>query len=518
MFKNILHQQETLVYSIVVHDSLHKKCLSIADFLTNSNTNVSIYTYLYVIFEKCKCYKFFKLPKAIVSDYSWANINALMKAVNNLDVLDYLNLAYQIVVQNQIYAVSGIKTMIYLCSTHFLKNIQDDTKKALKYIDDDKAKKLSNFFIGCFGLLQNSMCLDVFCHLLRSIKIVFSSKYENNLFVKNYATLKAYLLNNTIEIINHTCANCKVPKKGSNEYEKNKAKKFIFIENQNVSYVKDSQFTDYFEEYLTYIEENDVSSINLYYMPKLFEIIKKRLHIMPLWSGILFKYFDISETRLSNNYVEKSFQDMKINITNRNKRVNKYQKLGPGDFITPHYFNLKYVFNRFYEDQFNIKYFDFESKRENYQIDRFSYEKWSFPKQSKKYKFDSIIDFESLESNQIRDLIKKIKLVDIGIYDYMEIENNNKIDSVEKTESENDKTDSDEKTESENEKMETTEKLKFEDVYDSETQLDNFFYYKIGENQLRKIDVANLLNCEWLSEHVILIKKLFKVKYLFSSL
>lgn len=497
MFKKILQQQETLFYSIVVHDSVNKKCLSIADFITNSNTNVSIYTYLYSIIEKFKSYTFFKLPKAVVTDFSWANINAILKAVNNLDVIDYLNLSFQIIVKKQIFAISGIKSMIYLCSTHLMKNIQDDTKKALKYVDDDLSKKIYNLFINSFCILQNSICLDVFNLILKCIKVVFTTKTNSEEFLKYYATLKAYLINNTIEFVNHTCINCKITKVKDSESQKNE-KKYIFIENVDVSYTKDSPFTRYFDELNTPINESEDLRKNKYYMPKLFDIVRKRLHIMPLWSGVMFKHFGINQSRLSNNYVEKWFQDMKINILNRNKRVNKFQKLVPSDLITPHYFNLKYEFTRLYEDAFNIKYADFESKRTSYQIDRYSYEKWSLPRKSKESFFNPINNLENIESAQIRDLIKNIKLVDIGLYENMEIDS--ETDSISDCQAE-DYHASKDKLDQEME-IEVLENFCFNDVYEKETNIDNFFYFKITDILLRKKDISRLLNNEWLSERV----------------
>ncbi|RNA42856.1 hypothetical protein BpHYR1_013362 [Brachionus plicatilis] len=209
---------KTLIYSIAIHDTLNNKCLSIADFFTNSNSNVSIYTYLY----------FFKPPKAIVSDFSWANITALMKAVNNLDIIDYLCLVFHVIVDKQLFALSGIKSIIYFCSTHFLKNIQDDARNALKIMNGEKAKKIYNLFIGAFCLLQNSICLNVFNNILKCMKIVFTSKYRNKRFQVNYITLKTFVLNNSVEIVDHSCNNCRKTKITEDDDEK----KFVFIENK----------------------------------------------------------------------------------------------------------------------------------------------------------------------------------------------------------------------------------------------------------------------------------------------
>ncbi|CAF1122896.1 unnamed protein product [Brachionus calyciflorus] len=92
IFKRVNPEKETHLYSIVVHDSINKTNISTADFITNSNNNVSIYSYLYKLIEKFKSNRFFNLPKAIITDFSWDNIHSTMKAFNNLNVIDYLNL------------------------------------------------------------------------------------------------------------------------------------------------------------------------------------------------------------------------------------------------------------------------------------------------------------------------------------------------------------------------------------------------------------------------------------------
>ena len=52
------------------------------------------------------------------------------------------------------------------------------------------------------------------------------------------------------------------------------------------------------------------------------------------------------------------------------------------------------------------------------------------------------------------------------------------------------------------EKMDTKSIYTFEDVFDKETNVENFFNYKINNMLIRKKDSNRLLNNEWLSEHV----------------
>lgn len=47
-----------------------------------------------------------------------------------------------------------------------------------------------------------------------------------------------------------------------------------------------------------------------------------------------------------------------------------------------------------------------------------------------------------------------------------------------------------------------TGSFNLEEVFDPETNVDNFFYYKINDVLIRKKDAIRLLNNEWLSEQV----------------
>jgi len=130
----------------------------------------------------------------------------------------------------------------------------------------------------------------------------------------------------------------------------------------------------------------------------LYEIIQKRLHLLPLWSGLIFKYFGIEKTRLSNNYVEKWFHHLKINIIHRNKRVNRFQPLNPSEFCIPVYYNLKRSFSEFYEDTFNIRFPEFESKRKMYLKENLTFEKWSKEKKMNRGNQTKITNLKTIRS------------------------------------------------------------------------------------------------------------------------
>ncbi|CAF0935921.1 unnamed protein product [Brachionus calyciflorus] len=231
----------SLLVEAIVHDKINKINLPIAEFVTNLNNNVSIFGYLHKILEKFKCYKFFKLPKVIVTDFSWANLHATMKVFNNMDVISYLKLSFQLLVEEKEYALRPFNTMIYLCSTHFLKNVNYDAKKELKYKNDENSNDALKLFLDAFYLLQNSVCINQFIKILNCTRVILTSKSKNNHYLKNYALLSSYFLTKDIEMFSHVCSSCK------NFQESIEKKEIFFVDNTNVSYVKDSPYTEFFE-------------------------------------------------------------------------------------------------------------------------------------------------------------------------------------------------------------------------------------------------------------------------------
>jgi len=100
---------------------------------------------------------------------------------------------------------------------------------------------------------------------------------------------------------------------------------------------------------------NEVDNIsNRYFCPKLFKIIVDKLHILPLWTGILFengiyvldKKNQLSNTAkirtttsLSNNYVENRFGFIKNAVMMKSKPVM------PSDLIPKLYNDIKVSVN-----------------------------------------------------------------------------------------------------------------------------------------------------------------------------
>ena len=386
------NQKETLLFSIVANDSKNKTSISVADFLTSSNDTITIHCYLTKILQKFGLYSFFEKPRVVVTDFSWANLHALCKSFNNLEIIDYLNLTYQILVERKIYAIGTINTVIYLCSTHFLKNIIDETERVLKYHDPVQRGIIKRKFIKAFLLLQNSICLDEFGIILKSIKCVFTSKLKDKNYIESLARLEIFYSSMNADWIKTNTLYLK-PESSRNHT------KIFFVENRYINFTRDSPFTKYFEDILMDpIDDNSVIhdlENNSLFFPELFLIIKKKLHLVPLWSGVMLKIKELDQTRLSNNYVEGWFSYFKTKILKIIKRFGNCRKLYTNEIATPLFFEIKRKYSTFYEDRFNILYEKTEKKQDHYLGDKISTEKYSFrnPKKSTAGYYNSKFSF-----------------------------------------------------------------------------------------------------------------------------
>ena len=131
-----------------------------------------------------------------MTDFSWANIHACLKSLNNLNILDYLKLCYDVLIEKKKMAITRIKTIIYLCSTHILKNIIKDTNEVLKKMEPFFRSFLKQRFVQSFILLQNCVSIDEFIEILKCIRNVFMPKKMDKIYLLSFSKLEIFLKRN----------------------------------------------------------------------------------------------------------------------------------------------------------------------------------------------------------------------------------------------------------------------------------------------------------------------------------
>lgn len=179
----------------------------------------------------------------------------------------------------------------YLCASHFIKNVVNDAKKVLKlkkYIsrmNDETIYKIRimKTFIYSFTLLQTSTNIEEFDENIKNIYLIFNSEFKSEGIVEIILILRKQMSqrNDLIEI-----------------YEKYvetsiSSDDFIFNNRETKSRIKElSPFELYYNNLFKSLGNNMTNAQapeenNEFYFPQLFEVIKRRLYMMPLWSCVI---------------------------------------------------------------------------------------------------------------------------------------------------------------------------------------------------------------------------------------
>ena len=340
---------------MVGHDQSNKVIVPIIEWVSTATNHINISKYL------TTCKQMFEdnlvpFPQIIVTDHSWALINAVLLAFNQCSLQNYLTWSYLILVdkRNDLELRSKMKVLIYLCSTHFLKCIIKNSK--LIKVE----KEIRRAFIYFFTLVQNSISVSQIEIYLINIHNIFMSMHFDMSVQYSLQTLATELKNrklNNIDIDNE--------KSLPNERERDKhftsfveASNIYFVVNFDEKLKENSPWETLFinlnAEWDRLLEArssvNQTSNLlpNPFYCPALYFLLRRELHKLPLWTGVLLPYIMFSyeiKTRLSNNPVENHFLQVKYRLLNRRSR------LSCSEIIGPFYSNILAKFFKYYDDK-----------------------------------------------------------------------------------------------------------------------------------------------------------------------
>lgn len=262
-----------------------------------------------------------KYAPIIVTDFSWALINAVIKTFNNTTFEAYINWCTNILIKKEIFNINFMTTTIYLCYSHFIKMISKKVLKVKKYSYKSNQKKLHRVALYSCAILQRSNDMEDFSKNIRHCFNIFNTKYESKDTIVSLKSIKENVFNNALN--RETELNNII-----NEKQQIKpSKKLIFIDNSyHKSYRDSSPFLDYFLKIIKHHKTNtnrknklkSSLKINSYYCPKIFKILFHYIHLMPLWSKVLLNiktnYFNIDIKNLTNNPVENWFDQLKESL------------------------------------------------------------------------------------------------------------------------------------------------------------------------------------------------------------
>lgn len=418
LFLNEINDQSRpFLFSIVCYDPNTKSLIPIADFFSTACDGLNIQlnlTRIQIVFQQ---YKRTYNPSVIVTDFSWANINSILRTFHNCDIIQYLKMCYKKSVLGENTYDKVLKTKLYLCSTHFLKNVIDDFEK--KYSKKKLQTVVKTCFIFCFTLLQNSTTITAFNDIFLHFFNIFNQPKFNQSLLNSLSKIEFEIKTRNV---NWLKSSFQYKKRSYLEKGEDLRKDIVFLNDFSDNYKRDSPFTKYFEDQLESfknvikieIQSNKVClPSNKYYHPGLMNIVIKRLHLAPLWSGFMISTelgnFPKRKilNRLTNNPVEAWFGYFRNKILNINKRIKLIRRLNPSEIVTPYYKHLSMKFKQHY----STNCVDFSKiENTNSRRDFPEEEKWNFPAynttaRKKGYYFTN--EFEIINEHEIDETTNK---------------------------------------------------------------------------------------------------------------
>lgn len=211
--------------------------------------------------------------KVLVTDCSWALINATILAFNKCDVETYLLWMYENAFgQRNLSKIVVLK----LCAVHFFKKIADRLK------DEFKNKRIRKFYKFVIVKLINATTFAEFSYFCTHFLYFLDSKYLDSKALKSY-----------VNIISKNKVVFELPQR------------IIHLESKETSLYSKSFFYHHFRNV------NDVKSngkINPAHSPEFAIYMRKFwLPICPMWSSFI-------SPRVTNNMVESYFKHIKVDI------------------------------------------------------------------------------------------------------------------------------------------------------------------------------------------------------------
>jgi hypothetical protein len=323
--------------------------MPVGEFMTTDHEQDNIAKYLFSI-ENLLKKEMSPYPKVVVTDFSYALINAVNLVFNNCDLTHYLAWCFEMIKDNNRPGLKdAMKVRSYLCSVHMLKMIS----RKVHLLKERIPLKVRELFLFCFTQLQMCPTFKDLVILLENILYIFTNKNQNQKVI------------NAIEFLNLEISVRKIIQESIKQGAESKDDEFkdkqnnylFFFAKESVkSMKKDSPFSEYFYKRFDSIRQSKEwnetpidDSPNPFYFPELFQILELYLFNVPMWSGIMLNGYltEIEKNKLQNNPVENYIGFSKNSLLRKQK--------GPSSkFISVRKLNIEEKYKKIYESKLNI--------------------------------------------------------------------------------------------------------------------------------------------------------------------
>ncbi len=212
-----------------------------------------------------------------------------MATINKHTLTEYIQYCFDLLIMDK-KNLKTIKTIVYLCSTHFLKSIIKKTKPLF----NSAGKIVINQFLFGFTLVQNSITMNEIENHLVNLYNIFNNKYLDKRVEYSLAAIKTEIINRDLHRVNVNDVTS--PEQKIRDLFFNKLLQLSGHDDcseSTKSIVENSPFRTYFNNLFVRVQEeiDDHNSIaentnfhNPYYFPELFDILSKQLYLLFLRS------------------------------------------------------------------------------------------------------------------------------------------------------------------------------------------------------------------------------------------
>lgn len=290
----------------------------VAEMATNDSTSQNIFRFLDLVsFRLRKIAPEFKLADEIGTDFSFANINAIVKLNYNMTIKKLLDLCYDVFESGEISEIFRTLIIPQLCFSHISKNIMEDIKK-----EYSKSESLIiAALVGGMVTIKNVWKLDVYIKNL--ITFLASPTCDEN-FMAAKAELADYFDDT---------------EKESSQESKNETDDEKNVWREEKAIYKSSRFYQHFKTYFNSLSseftQNEAAIANKFSNPDFVDtLLKKYIAYLPLWTAFLGRLRCGSVPRANNARIEQYFGGLKSDVRDEKLNMGLIGCIKVGRYIT----------------------------------------------------------------------------------------------------------------------------------------------------------------------------------------
>ena len=278
-------------------------------------------------------------PNYIVTDFSFALIQACIQVFNQHSLGTYLNETYNILSNRCNEAKIASLTFLSICVAHMLKCV------SMRLVKVEKNPVIRRFCLVCFSALQRSNDLVSAAALYRNIFVVLSSKCTNA-FVEECNQELSIMLTEPIDVSRSDIDECDSHALLQNETDSDQKENYEVNEFEMSTHTaktlkSSSPFTTFFAGTVADVDcENSHGSANVMYSPRCLEVLCSYMHLFPLWSAALqndahrFGCNSTGDRRPTNTVQCRSNAIVESHFSStKNERLRGRLRIRPRDFV-----------------------------------------------------------------------------------------------------------------------------------------------------------------------------------------